>query len=281
MKLAKFYTGKPGFIAMLRGFHGKTLGSLSLMGKSVFRQPLLPLLEGVRHVPFGDADAVEKALAAAKAVGDGIAAVVAEPSRGRPGPSYRPTTSGPGSGNCAITTGCSSSLTRSRRASGARAPSSAWTTGTWLRTSCASARPWAAAWCPCPPSSPRPRSGRSWNPIRSCTPPPRAETPWPAPRPWPRSRSLWAKTFRGRRRKGRLRAGESSGSSRPRFPQILQDVRGKGLLIGMEFPTERWASRWRRALQPRGPHRRNPHQRPDHPDRAGLEHLLRAAGRAL
>ncbi|SHF25429.1 putrescine aminotransferase [Desulfacinum infernum DSM 9756] len=85
MKLAKFYTGKPGFIAMLRGFHGKTLGSLSLMGKSVFRQPLLPLLEGVRHVPFGDADAVEKALAAAKAVGDGIAAVVAEPIQGEAG----------------------------------------------------------------------------------------------------------------------------------------------------------------------------------------------------
>ena len=36
IKLAKFYTGKNGFIAMLKGFHGKTLGSLSLMGKSIF-----------------------------------------------------------------------------------------------------------------------------------------------------------------------------------------------------------------------------------------------------
>ena len=85
MKLAKLYTGKKGFIAMLKGFHGKTLGSLSLMGKKVFREPLLPLLEGVRHVPFGDAEAVEKALAAAKAVGDGIAAVVAEPVQGEAG----------------------------------------------------------------------------------------------------------------------------------------------------------------------------------------------------
>jgi putrescine aminotransferase len=85
MKLAKLSSGKRGFIAMLRGFHGKTLGSLSLMGKKVFREPLLPLLEGVRHVPFGDADAVEKALAAAKAVGDGIAAVVAEPVQGEAG----------------------------------------------------------------------------------------------------------------------------------------------------------------------------------------------------
>lgn len=85
MKLAKFYTQKKGFISMLRGFHGKTLGSLSLMGKSIFREPLLPLLEGVRHVPFGDAKAVEAALASAKAVGDGIAAVVAEPIQGEAG----------------------------------------------------------------------------------------------------------------------------------------------------------------------------------------------------
>ena len=85
MKLAKLHTGKKGFIAMLKGFHGKTLGSLSLMGKKMFREPLLPLLEGVRHVPFGDADAVEKVLAAARAVGDDIAAVVAEPIQGEAG----------------------------------------------------------------------------------------------------------------------------------------------------------------------------------------------------
>lgn len=85
MKLAKLYTGRKGFIAMLKGFHGKTLGSLSLIGKKVFRKPLLPLLDGVRHVPFGDADAVEQVLAAAKVVGDDIAAVVAEPVQGEAG----------------------------------------------------------------------------------------------------------------------------------------------------------------------------------------------------
>ncbi len=85
MKLAKLYTGRKGFISMLKAFHGKTLGSLSLMGKKIFRQPLLPLLEGIRHVPFGDAEAVEQALAAAKAVGDDIAAVVAEPIQGEAG----------------------------------------------------------------------------------------------------------------------------------------------------------------------------------------------------
>ena len=85
LKLAKLYSGKSGFIAMLKGFHGKTLGSLSVMGKSVFREPLLPLLSGVRFVPFGDADAVEQALASAKAVGDGIAAVISEPIQGEAG----------------------------------------------------------------------------------------------------------------------------------------------------------------------------------------------------
>ncbi|MEJ2166412.1 MAG: aminotransferase class III-fold pyridoxal phosphate-dependent enzyme, partial [Desulfobacterales bacterium] len=72
-------------IAMLKAFHGKSLGSLSLMGKKMFRKPLLPLLQGVRHVPFGDADAVEQVLATAKAVGDEIAAVVAEPVQGEAG----------------------------------------------------------------------------------------------------------------------------------------------------------------------------------------------------
>ena len=85
MKLDKLYTQQKGFISMLKGFHGKTLGSLSLMGKKVFRAPLLPLLDGVRHAPFGDADAVEQVLEAARTVGDGIAAVVAEPIQGEAG----------------------------------------------------------------------------------------------------------------------------------------------------------------------------------------------------
>jgi putrescine aminotransferase len=55
------------------------------MGKSVFRKPLLPLLPGVRHVPFGDAKAVEAMLASAEAVGSDIAAVVVEPIQGEAG----------------------------------------------------------------------------------------------------------------------------------------------------------------------------------------------------
>lgn len=85
MKLAKLYTGKKGFISMLKGFHGKTLGSLSLMGKHVFRKPLLPLLDGIRQVPFADLTALEHELSSARAVGDDIAAVVLEPIQGEAG----------------------------------------------------------------------------------------------------------------------------------------------------------------------------------------------------
>jgi putrescine aminotransferase len=85
MKLAKMYTGKPGFISTLKGFHGKSLGALSLLGKAVYREPAMPLLGNVTHVEFGDADQVERALSIAKAVGQGVAAVVAEPIQGEAG----------------------------------------------------------------------------------------------------------------------------------------------------------------------------------------------------
>lgn len=85
MKFAKAATGKSGFIAAVRGFHGKTTGSLSLMGKAKFRKPALPLLPNVYHVPFGDTAAVEQQLHIAREVGNEIAAVVMEPVQGEAG----------------------------------------------------------------------------------------------------------------------------------------------------------------------------------------------------
>jgi len=85
MKLARLYTGKPGFISCLKGFHGKSYGSLSLMGKAEYRVPFEPLLQDVFFVPFGDADEVEWELEKAEAVGMGIAAVIAEPVQGEAG----------------------------------------------------------------------------------------------------------------------------------------------------------------------------------------------------
>src|SRR5437867_2115861 len=85
MKVARVYSGKQGFIAALDAFHGKTQGALSLMGKATYRLPFLPLLGGVRHVPFGSAEAVEHELRRASAVGEGIAAVIMEPVQGEAG----------------------------------------------------------------------------------------------------------------------------------------------------------------------------------------------------
>src|SRR5262245_34329715 len=85
MKLARLYTGKRGFISCVRGFHGKSYGSLSLMGKGEYRRPFEPMLEDVFFVPFGDADAVESELAKAEAVGHDIAAMVVEPVQGEAG----------------------------------------------------------------------------------------------------------------------------------------------------------------------------------------------------
>lgn len=85
MKLARLYTRKPGFIAAIRGFHGKSYGALSVMGKAEYRKGFEPLLEDVYFVPFGDADAVDEELRRAKTVGLDIAAVIAEPIQGEAG----------------------------------------------------------------------------------------------------------------------------------------------------------------------------------------------------
>jgi putrescine aminotransferase len=86
IKLAKMYTRRDGFIVAVKAFHGKTMGSLSMLGKADYRQPVGTLYGGpVYHVPFGDADAVERQLEICRAVGIGIAAVMMEPIQGEAG----------------------------------------------------------------------------------------------------------------------------------------------------------------------------------------------------
>ncbi|MDD2907138.1 MAG: aminotransferase class III-fold pyridoxal phosphate-dependent enzyme [Candidatus Gracilibacteria bacterium] len=86
IKLAKMYTKKPGFIVAVKGFHGKTMGSLSMIGKKDYREPVGQLYGGpVYHVPFGDAEAVERQLEICETVGIGIAAVMMEPIQGEAG----------------------------------------------------------------------------------------------------------------------------------------------------------------------------------------------------
>ncbi len=86
IKLAKMYTQKPGFIVATKAFHGKTMGSLSMLGKADYRVPAGVLYGGpVYHVPFGDAEAVERQLEICQKVGIGIAAVLLEPIQGEAG----------------------------------------------------------------------------------------------------------------------------------------------------------------------------------------------------
>src|SRR5512136_2310774 len=86
IKLAKMYTRKSGFIVAVKAFHGKTMGSLSMMGKADYREPPGVLYGGpVYHVPFGDADAVERQLDICKKIGIGIAGVLMEPIQGEAG----------------------------------------------------------------------------------------------------------------------------------------------------------------------------------------------------
>ena len=85
IKLARVYTGRTNFISSIRGFHGKSCGSLSLLGKWEYREPFLPLLPGIHFVEFGDADAVIEELYKADATGKGIAGVIMEPIQGEAG----------------------------------------------------------------------------------------------------------------------------------------------------------------------------------------------------
>ncbi len=79
LKLARLYTGRPGIVSAEGGFHGKTLGALSVSGREVYRKPFAPLLPEVKQVPFGDAQAL------AAAVDGTTAAVILEPIQGEGG----------------------------------------------------------------------------------------------------------------------------------------------------------------------------------------------------
>jgi putrescine aminotransferase len=79
IKLARLATGRPGIIATHGAFHGKTLGALSATGRDYYRTPFGPLLPHFSHVPFGDAWALDAA------IGPDAAAVILEPIQGEAG----------------------------------------------------------------------------------------------------------------------------------------------------------------------------------------------------
>ena len=79
LKLARLATHQPGIISAKNAFHGKTLGSLSSTHRESFQQPFRPLMQHFVEVPFGDLDAVEHA------IDDHTAAVMLEPVQGEGG----------------------------------------------------------------------------------------------------------------------------------------------------------------------------------------------------
>jgi len=89
LKMAMLTTGRHHFVATIGAFHGKTLGALGGTSKAMFREPFLPLLHW-SHVPFGDVDALATLMKSADFSGDRIAAVVLEPIQGEGGINVAP-----------------------------------------------------------------------------------------------------------------------------------------------------------------------------------------------
>jgi acetylornithine/LysW-gamma-L-lysine aminotransferase len=79
IKLARKFTGKPEIIAVMGGYHGKTMGALSATWDKKYREPFQPLVPEFKHVP---PDNLEKLT---EAVTDKTAAVLLEPIRGEGG----------------------------------------------------------------------------------------------------------------------------------------------------------------------------------------------------
>jgi putrescine aminotransferase len=85
IKLARLQTRRNTFLSTIGGFHGKSMGALSLMGKAGFREPFAGGMQDVRFAPYGDAQALEAEFAKAAAVGTPFAAFVVEPVQGEAG----------------------------------------------------------------------------------------------------------------------------------------------------------------------------------------------------
>lgn len=85
LKLARLASQKHYFISTVNAFHGKSMGAVSVTGKGAYRKPYLPLIQGVQHVEYGNADAAEAAIKNLLAVGETVAAIIVEPIQGEAG----------------------------------------------------------------------------------------------------------------------------------------------------------------------------------------------------
>ena len=72
-------TGRVRIVAARGAFHGRTMGALSLTGQPAKREPFVPLLKGIKHVAFGDINAMRRA------INKKTAMVILEPIMGEAG----------------------------------------------------------------------------------------------------------------------------------------------------------------------------------------------------
>ena len=72
-------TGRVRIVAARGAFHGRTMGALSLTGQPAKREPFVPLLKGIKHVAFGEINAMRRA------INKKTAMVILEPIMGEAG----------------------------------------------------------------------------------------------------------------------------------------------------------------------------------------------------
>ena len=84
IKFAKKYTGRKKMVAMRGSYHGKSLGALSITFGPKYRKPFAPLIEGAEFATFGDSKALRDA------VDDDTAFVIIEPIQGESGINVAP-----------------------------------------------------------------------------------------------------------------------------------------------------------------------------------------------
>lgn len=79
LKFARKFTGKKKMIAMNGSYHGKSFGSLSVTFNQKYRKPFEPLLSDVAFTPFGDIEALKSA------IDSDTALIILEPIQGESG----------------------------------------------------------------------------------------------------------------------------------------------------------------------------------------------------
>ena len=84
LKFARLSTGRSQIVAARRGFHGRTMGSLSATHNPKYRKPFFPLIPEFEHIPFNDVAAAEEAIS------EQTAAIIVEVVQGEGG--VRPAT---------------------------------------------------------------------------------------------------------------------------------------------------------------------------------------------